>query len=153
MFTDSREYELIEISSGATASFTARPLTLSMKDNLDEWLRFNALRYAVKEGESVKEAEELISGLDFFLNNWFYPESTSLPRALWEVSKPGIPFADFRDRYFQIPVGNLNDETSAENERFQHNFETMKEVLEFSVRNPTKRATKEAGVKEEGKGD
>lgn len=144
MFADSIEIELTELVSGTSATLKVAPLTLAMKNNLDEWLRFRALKHAVQnEGCSLKEAEELVDDLDIFTSNWFLPETAYLPRVLWEVSGKCGTYNSFVSKYFDIEMRSMTYDNDAKT-RFHENMENASEAVKFALRNPTQPEIREA---------
>lgn len=151
MFAEYIEVELVDLNSGAVTALKARPMTLTMKNNLDEWLRYRFMKFSQREwddlkGEKRTEAmaiqEELASRLDVFLNNWFLPETDYLPRILWEVSTPGISYNEFVRKFFHITMPAFHG-YGEENKRFSSNMEAVKKAVEFALRNPTQTKTGE----------
>lgn len=151
MFAEYIEVELVDLNTGAVTALKARPMTLSMKNNLDEWLRYRFMKFSQREWDDLKGAEraeamsiqeELASRLDVFLNNWFLPETDYLPRVLWEIAAPGISYNEFIRKFFQIKMKAFH-EVGEEKDRFAANMNAVKEAVEFTLRNPTQTTTEE----------
>ncbi|MBQ3226500.1 MAG: hypothetical protein IJB48_05525 [Clostridia bacterium] len=142
MFADSLELTLKAISDGRELTITVRPLTLAMKNNLDEWLRYRFLKRALDEGEDMATAERMAEGLDIFANNWFMPNLGCAARILWELCRPGMSYATFEKSYFSANLRDLNVESDVK-ARFQNNSMVVEEATRFAMQNPTEDTTEE----------
>lgn len=136
MFNEKLSLELQEIQTGRVLTIEVGVLTLSMKTSLDEWLRYRFLSRAFHEGEDPADAEAMAEGLDIFANNWFLPSYGSMPRIVWELSKPGMSYSTFQKTFYELDLCEMQKK-GRPFERFQNNMEVFNKAMAFAMQNPT----------------